>query len=468
MTEFILNNEHVITSQPTGNILLDFIRLDKHQSGTKIGCREGDCGACTVLVGKLNDNGIIDYKSVTSCITPLGSVHGKHVVTIEGLNLDDNLSKIQSIFKDNNATQCGFCTPGFIVSIAGYSFNKETTIEGITESVSGNICRCTGYKSIEKATKEIVGVLVDNNIKGQTAKLVESKFIPGYFADIPDRLKDIKPKKQISNSKNKIVGGGTDLYVIGADNHYETEISLIEDNTNTNKININNNICTIDAGSTATNILESKELNIYFPELKNFFKLISSKQIRNMGTLGGNIVNASPIADLSIFFIALNSVLAIIDSQGNQRNVFLKDFFKGYKTIDLQEGEIISNISFSLPNKNQLFNFEKVSKRTHLDIASVNSAISIEITNNIISEIQISAGGVSPIPLYLKNTCSFLKGKELSSSIIRKAHCVLKEEIKPISDVRGSDDYKRLLLRQLYFGHFIKLFPNIISISDIK
>ncbi|NQU32981.1 MAG: FAD binding domain-containing protein, partial [Bacteroidetes bacterium] len=182
-----------------------------------------------------------------------------------------------------------------------------------------------------------------------------------------------------------------------------------------------------------------------------------------------NIVNASPIADLSIFFLALKSNLTISDNNGNTRSVQLKDFFKSYKNIDLQDGEVILNLSFKLPDENQHFNFEKVSKRTHLDIASVNSAISISITNKkIISEINISAGGVAPIPLLLKNTCSFLKGKVLSVENIRKAHCVLKEEISPISDVRGSIDYKKLLMRQLYFGHFIKLFPEIISISDIK
>ena len=468
MIEFILNNELINTDLPSGSILLDFIRSEEKLTGTKIGCREGDCGACTVLVGSINKDGSIDYKSVTSCLTPIASIHGKHVVTVEGLNIPNQLSTIQSIFKENNATQCGFCTPGFIVSLTGYSFNSETSILGILDSVSGNICRCTGYKSIEKAGIEISGVLIDNNTNGNISNLIRNKFIPEYFADIPKRLQELGNRKQIIN-KGIIVGGGTDIYVTDADNIQNTEINLIGYNNDFSKIRIENDICTIGAGITPSDILNTKELFIYFPELVSFFKLISSKQIRNMGTLGGNIVNASPIADLSIFFLALKSNLTISDKNGRARLVLLRDFFKSYKNIDLQDGEIILNLSFKLPEKNQHFNFEKVSKRTHLDIASVNSAFCISISNNNkITNISISAGGVAPIPLLLKNTCAFLKGKVLSSENIRKAHCVLKEEISPISDIRGSEEYKRLLLRQLYYGHFIKLFPEIISISDIK
>ncbi len=467
MVEFILNKERVKTEFPTGSILLDFIRQSKHLVGTKIGCREGDCGACTVLLGTLSKTGEIDYKTIVSCLTPIASVAGKHVVTIEGLNLSEGLTSVQNAIKENNATQCGFCTPGFVVSLTGYAFNKNTAISGIKDAVSGNICRCTGYKSIEKATEDIDGLLVDNNKQNTTKWLIGQKFIPEYFTEIPERLQEISVNMESYESGVR-VGGGTDLYVTKADKLQGLEVNLISNEENMSGISINGNTCTIGAGATASDILNFDELRKYFPELQNYFRLISSEQIRNMGTLGGNLVNASPIADLSIFFIALNSRITIIDEDRNSRTIYLKDFFKDYKSTDLQDGEIIKELSFELPGESTYFNFEKVSKRTHLDIASVNSAMSIRVEKNIITDIQLSAGGVSPIPLFLKNTCGFLKGKRLSSDIIRKAHCVLKEEISPISDVRGSEEYKRLLIRQLYYGHFLKLFPDIIGILDIK
>jgi len=466
MIEFILNREYIKTEVASGSILLDFIRVNKQLLGTKIGCREGDCGACTVLLGALNKEGNIEYKTIVSCLTPIASVQGKHVVTVEGLNLPEGLTSVQDAIKNNNATQCGFCTPGFVISLTGYAFSKNTSIKGIKDSVSGNICRCTGYKSIEKATEEIERVLADKNDSDTTKWLIDNKFIPDYFTEIPSRLAKIQTNK-VGTSNSTIVGGGTDLYVTQAYKYQEEDIDLVSEKKDYNKIIIRDNICSIGAGATVSDILNVSDLHNFFPELNNFSKLISSKQIRNMGTLGGNLVNASPIADLSIFFIALNSKISIINKQENIRAIFLKDFFKAYKSIDLNEGEIIKELTFTLPHNKRYFNFEKVSKRTHLDIASVNSAMSISIKNNIIEDIHISAGGVSPIPLFLKNTCLFLAGKVLSLENIRKAHCMLKEEISPISDVRGSKEYKRLLIRQLYYSHFLKLFPEIIDVSDI-
>lgn len=466
MIEFILNEEHIATDVPSGSILLDFIRKDKHLPGTKIGCREGDCGACTVLMGSVNSNGVVNYKTVTSCLTPIASVHGKHVVTIEGLNLPEGLTTVQSAIKENNATQCGFCTPGFVVSLTGYAFNKNTSIAGIKDAVSGNICRCTGYKSIEKATDDIAGILDNKNNSGTIEWLIEQKFIPEYFKKIPRTLLNIKPQQNIRKGKF-VVGGGTDLYVTHADNLKEKDITLISEKENTSKITIKDNTCSIGAGATISDILDFKLIHKYFPELKNYFRLISSRQIRNMGTLGGNLVNASPIADLAIFFLALNSTINIKDDKRNVRSMLLKDFYTGYKSMDIHDGEIITELTFGLYDEKMYFNFDKVSKRTHLDIASVNSALSIRIKNNLISDIHLSAGGVSPVPMFLRNTCSFLTGKELSVENIQKAHCVLKEEISPISDVRGSKEYKRLLMRQLYYSHFINLFPGIINISDI-
>jgi xanthine dehydrogenase small subunit len=190
--------------------------------------------------------------------------------------------------------------------------------------------------------------------------------------------------------------------------------------------------------------------------------LISSEPIRNIGTVAGNIVNASPIGDLSIILLALNSEITILDGD-RKKSQPLKDFFLGYKQLNLQKGELVESFSFPILNKPYHFNFEKVSKRTHLDIASVNSAILIKVENDKILECHLSAGGVSPIPLYLKETSKFLVGKTISTETLHQANKVLQAEISPIGDIRGSIEYKRLLLKQLVFAHFLKLFPHLIK-----
>jgi xanthine dehydrogenase small subunit len=179
-----------------------------------------------------------------------------------------------------------------------------------------------------------------------------------------------------------------------------------------------------------------------------------------MATIGGNFVNASPIGDFTVFFLALNAELTLTDNAISRR-VKLRDFFKGYKQLDRKAGEYVSEIRFRIPSKHTSFNFEKVSKRTNLDIASVNSAMMIAVGDKIIQSASISAGGVAPVPLFLKDTSAFLNAKELSEKLILEACDIASGEITPISDARGSADYKRFLLQQLIKAHFITLFPDL-------
>ena len=181
-----------------------------------------------------------------------------------------------------------------------------------------------------------------------------------------------------------------------------------------------------------------------------------------MATVGGNLVNASPIGDLTIFFLALDARITLSGISG-KREVALKDFYKAYKSLDMQANEIVEKISFAIPDDHTLFNFEKVSKRTNLDIASVNSAIKITVIDNTITEAVISAGGVGHVPLLLKKASAFLIDKVLNENNVLYACFLAEEEISPISDTRGSEMYKKLLLRQLIKAHFITLFDTIIA-----
>jgi xanthine dehydrogenase small subunit len=464
MIEFILNNKTISTTKNAGMTLLDFVRYEQRLTGTKIGCREGDCGACTVLIGTLKDDDSIEYQSITSCISPLGNAHGKHIVSIEGTNLENTLTTAQNAMKDNYATQCGFCTPGFVVSLTGFALSDiEKNYENALDSISGNICRCTGYKSIEKAADEVCQKL---GSRTDLEWLIDNNFVPEYFKSIPSKLKALQVEDS-SQSGTVFVSGGTDLYVQQADNLIENNVHVIANNNALKGIKIEDGTCTIGAGNTVTDLWNHSELNRYFPNLKNHLKLVSSEQIRNMASFGGNFVNASPIGDMTIFFLALNCDISIVNQQGNERTQALNEFYKGYKTFDLNEGELIKNIVFKLPSENSGFNFEKVSKRTHLDIASVNSAINFIIKNNAIEDVHVSIGGVAAIPKYLHETSAFLKGKSINNQLVLDANEILQKEISPISDVRGSSDYKRLLARQLFFAHFIELLPNQFQLNDL-
>ncbi|HFA50754.1 MAG TPA: 2Fe-2S iron-sulfur cluster binding domain-containing protein [Bacteroidetes bacterium] len=478
MISFILNNQTIQTSIPPGTTVLDFVRYHKHLVGTKIGCREGDCGACTVLVGEIK-NGQLRYRSMTSCLMPLANAQGKHIVTIEGLNMEE-LSPVQQAIVEEGGTQCGFCTVGFVVSLTGFAMqgsdllNLKDLVNLAVASIDGNICRCTGYKSLERAAEKIAGLLnfqslVNLNTDGRLQWLVENKYLPHYFLEIKKRLEALSDNsfsKKQKNGNGTFVGGGTDLFVQKPEAMVDASIEAIFDKKELNKIYDKGGACYIGAAATATDIKESPFMQSIFPKLKQHIKLVSSTPIRNMGTLGGNLVNASPIGDLTIFFLALDSSI-ILNKNGNKRTLKLRHFYKAYKTLDKAPDEYIETIFFEIPDKKSHFNFEKICKRTHLDIASVNTACLLKMDGDIIREAHISAGGVGPIPKYLERSSAALKGQKINTGLIKKTAAIIQEEISPISDARGTEAYKRLLLRQLFFGHFLEMENSTLKLEKL-
>ncbi|QMW05653.1 FAD binding domain-containing protein [Spirosoma foliorum] len=463
MITFILNNKEVSTSMPPGTPVLDFVRYNQYLTGTKIGCREGDCGACTVLVGDLSTNEL-RYRTATSCLMPLGNAHGKHIVTIEGLNMAD-LNPIQQAMADESATQCGFCTPGFVVSMAGFCLSKKSpTPQNAIAAVDGNICRCTGYKSIERAATRVAYLLENRHDQNPVQFAASHAILPAYFATIQARLQSLSstPNGELANEvpTAQRVGGGTDLYVQKHDEIKDASIRFLADNTDLKGIRQQGDQCVIGSATTVTDLIESPLIQQYFPDFKQYTTLVSSTPIRNMATIGGNFINASPIGDFTIFFLALDAELTFREGD-SVREIPLRNLYLGYKTLDKHPEEQLEQIRFSLPNKQARFNFEKVSKRTHLDIASVNSAIAITVENDVITHVRLSAGGIAPIPKQLINTAEFLTRKHLTEALILDAIAVAQTESAPISDARGTEAYKRLLLGQLIKAHFIKLFPEL-------
>ena len=486
---FILNDEIIETQAHPALTLLDFIRKQKHLTGSKEGCREGDCGACSVILGELN-GAYIRYKAVNSCLFPIGDADGKHVVTIEGINID-GLTPFQQALIDEGGTQCGFCTPGFVVSFVSYLLSAEdfVTAEAI-DSMTGNLCRCTGHAGIRRSAEKVIDYINKNwNITSfhRSESLVKLNLLPAYFTTVPEKLsKLIKDNINIEASGETDKGmtkqsgvlaeavetqpvwisGGTDIFVQKGEELINRDVNLFSSVFTDPVISIEGSACKLSANATVADLESSSIFSQIFPQFKEIARLFGSLQIRGRATLGGNINNASPIGDMTIFFIALNA--KIILEYGNKwREIFLKDYFKGYKTLDRQPGEIMKTLFFRLPHQRAKISFEKVSRRTFLDIASVNSAMYLMTDNDIISTIHLSSGGTGPIPMYLKNTCEFLTGKSVSFDIIREAARIADGEILPISDARGSAEYKRLLLRQLLFAHFLKFFPEKINAEEL-
>jgi len=469
MITFILNDTPITTDKPSGTILLDFIRYHQSLMGTKIGCREGDCGACTIMVGDIRD-GQLHYESMTSCLTPIGNAQGKHIVTIEGFN-GAELTPVQEAMVEEGGTQCGFCTVGFVVSLQGFCLSsKPLTYENAIAAIDGNICRCTGYKSIERAAQRIVDHLETCNSNDKMDWLVAQGYLPAYFKTIQQRIEALqatRPKPSPpQDGKLKPVGGGTDLYVQRPAEMRDATMSHFLDERSLKGITRKGDKIHIGAASTAEELRSSAILLETIPRLFDFMKLVSSTPIRNMGTVAGNFVNASPIGDLTIFFLGMNASI-VLSKTGGSRTIALKDFYQGYKVLDKQPGEILEKIIIDVPKQPVNFNFEKVCKRTHLDIATVNSALLIQVENDTIISAHASAGGVGPTPKYLQKTCDFLKGKPLTATTIQEANEVIQGEISPISDARGTQEYKRLLLRQLFYAHFLTLFPNKIQLTQL-
>lgn len=469
MIEFWVNDEQVSTDEHEGVLVLDFLRKRMRRMGTKEGCKEGDCGACSVMIGELV-NGRVDYKVVTSCLVPVGEVHGKHVVTVEGVGRAGKLNPAQAAMVNRGGSQCGFCTPGFIVSMSWWLLADKSppTMDGFKRAVSGNLCRCTGYNSIKRAGEDLieefgptgkhVGIWDDDlRIK----RLAERGLIPNYFVEMATRLAAIPAQKVDDEIADFYIGGGTDLYVQKGEHIPGSQTSLLSKYPHMRGIREEDGYAIFGASTTFEEFGQSDIVRSWIPDIDDWLWLIASLHLRNRATLAGNIVNASPIGDMSNLLLAMDAELVLVDGDMT-RVVPLKEFYLGYKKFDKKPHELVLEIKIPTPKQGTKIRFEKVSKRKALDIATVTSAAKILLSPDGTVEIfSISAGGVAAFPLWLKRTGDFLQGRIISVDVARDAVSLALQEVSPISDVRGSADYKTLLTRNFVIAH-------LMAVSDVK
>lgn len=464
---FILNGEDVsLTDVRPDMTLLDWLRLDRRLRGSKEGCAEGDCGACTVLVGRLSGDEII-YDSVTACIRFVGSLHGTHVVTIEHLRGHDGiLHPVQQAMVDHHGSQCGFCTPGFVMSLYGlWMRDPKPSQTAIEKALQGNLCRCTGYAPIVRAAKAMGDygqpagdpllaerIALTNRIKaladGSRVEIGEGE----NRIIVPAGLDDFAAVYE-ANPTATIVNGSTDvgLWVtkfmrpIGP-------VIFINHLQELKRIAENDSEVRLYAGVSYSEALPV--VTAYFPHMSELWNRIAGEQVRNMGTIGGNIANGSPIGDTPPPFIALGAKLHLRCGE-HRREIKLEDYFLAYGKQDRQPGEFVESVTIPLLPAGEKFAVYKVSKRREEDISALCGAFRVFVNDaGMVGMARIAFGGMAATPKRAKAVEAALVGRPWNEATIENAVAAFAADYQPISDMRASADYRLLtaqnLLRRFY------------------
>ena len=463
--KFIHSERIIEIRNPDPNeTLLNFVRTKLKKTGTKEGCAEGGCGACTVVLGELKNNDI-NYKAVNSCIAFLPTLAGKQLILVEDLISEKNLlHPVQEAMVKYHGSQCGFCTPGFIMSLFSM-FKNYTKLKNeiINDSIAGNLCRCTGYKPIIKAAKSLNSKnKVDHFYKNKKKTISLLKKIGNESIAIYNKGKRYFAPRYVSelkkiikrNTNSQLLSGGTDLSLLVTKDRKDIN-SIIYMNSIKELNYINNNNKYIEVGATTP--LTDFEIYIkkYYPDFNKILKRYGSIQIRNVATIAGNIATASPIGDNLPLLLALDSKVVL---QGIKKSkiIPINDFFINYRKTKLKEGQFIHSIRIPIFNKN-IFKAYKISKRFDDDISSVCAAFNLTIENKKIKDIKIAYGGMAATPKRAIYCERVLLKSLITNKIIDKAKNALEKDFAPISDMRASGKYRKIIAKNLLEKCFLEI-----------
>lgn len=443
MRDYVLlhiNGEpHRITGATAFQTLSRFLRYEQRATGTKIVCEEGDCGACTVLVGRV-ENGALRYRPINSCIHFLFQLDCTSIVTVEGLS-KNGLTPMQDAMVQCHGAQCGYCTPGFVMALAGMF---ETESRDAKQALTGNLCRCTGYESIIRAAACVEEQPKANELYPprpilEAIHAVQSEAVRIEHFYKPTSL-DEATRFKAANPKSVIVQGATDFGVWRTKRGFAPEAILSLDGLDgLGEISLDGETLVVGGRVTLTQF--EAAVRGLVPELARIMDRFGSPQIKNAGTLAGNIANASPIADTLPFLYVMNARLELTGAHA-KREVPIASFYKGYKTLDLAADEIITRIFIPLPKDGETLRLYKISKRSHLDISSFTAAMLMTRTDGRIDAMRIAYGGVGPTVLRLTKTEEFLAGRAAALETFIEAGERARGEVAPIADVRGTKDYR--------------------------
>ena len=442
--------------------LLEYLR-NRGFVGTKEGCGDGDCGACTVAVVAQDADGQAQYQAVNSCLLPLGSVAGLEVVTVEGV-ANGVLHPVQQALVDTGGSQCGYCTPGFVMSLfAGY-YSGELS----DEAIEGNLCRCTGYLPIRRAISSLEEPKVDDpfmtklQVEGAG---VRAENMGGGTFHRPTELEQVFTLLQ-ENPDATLIAGGTDL---GLELSHKTanfsKLVALEDVKELRQLNIASEQVEIGAGLPLS-LLEQK-LHGIFPALDEMLYWFAARQVRNRATLGGNLATASPIGDLPPVLLALDAEVKLQSAKG-ERTVPVAEFFEDYRQSVLQQGEII--VSVVIPREptagatRRLSQAYKVGKRGTDDISIVAAAFTVDLdANDNVVHARLAYGGVAATPARALEVEIFLTGKPWNADTVRQAKPKLRATFTPLDDLRGSASYRKVLVANLFEKFFTDFAPKEVA-----
>jgi xanthine dehydrogenase small subunit len=467
---FILNGEDVSLSnvRPT-ETLLDFLRLKRRLTGTKEGCAEGDCGACTVLVGRLID-GKLFYESVNACIRFTGSLHATHVVTIEHLAArDGTLHPVQQAMVDCHGSQCGFCTPGFIMSLYGlWLSNEKPDRAEIEKALQGNLCRCTGYEPIVKAAEQVSlqrpSTLFDplEKTRAEIIARLWAMQASDTISIVSEEGRLIVPRSVealagvlASEPMATVVAGSTDVGLwVTKQMRQLNPVVFINHLTELQTITAGEYGIAIGAGVTYTRALDTIARKI--PAFARLITRIGGDQVRNMGTIGGNIANGSPIGDSPPPLIALGAQLTLRSAEG-ARTIPLEDYFIAYGKQDRQPGEFVESVFVPYPVADAKFAVYKISKRRDEDITAVLGAFYLVLDEtDRVTDIRIALGGMAATPKRARSVEAELIGEPWTEATIEAARPAFDTDFQPLTDWRATAEYRQLTAKNLLTRFYLE------------
>lgn len=448
--------------------LSDFLRYEQSLTGTKVVCAEGDCGACTVMMRRPGSSAEM-FSSLNSCISASLLLDGCHIVTVEGLCSKESLSEVQSSMVRNFGGQCGFCTPGFVMSLSNlYEQKKEPTEQNIKNYLTGNLCRCTGYQPIIRAAQDVdvkkvkpISALFNFQSleKVMSDDLKESILITWdekeFFA--PSTLEEAVSYR-MKHPECRIFSGATDLGVqINKGKNVGKHLMSLHLIKELNQIVKKEGLILVGARvnlNELQNFIADEE-----PEFSEFLNIFASPQIKNAATLIGNVANGSPIADTTPFLLAADAEVVVFGKNG-QRKVDLNQFILGYKKFDLHPDELITHIQFkSSKTKSEKTGLYKISKRRDLDISCVNSCFRFQLENGKILKARIVYGGVGPRTLRLSEIEDSIVNKQLNRDLVNQTKKMIANKITPISDARGSQEFRAKVSQDLFESFIMEHYP---------
>lgn len=446
---------------PTTTVL-NYLRKNPYHKGVKEGCAEGDCGACTVVIGELKNNKI-EYHAWDSCLVFLPMLHGKQLITVENLkstkNAETVLHPVQQTMVDCNGSQCGYCTPGIVMSLfALYKNETVSTKESIEDALTGNLCRCTGYKPI-----------IDAGLKACSRK--ENDYFTATEKQTIEQLLDIqkntnsieihtdtqnyykpKTKAEALALKDKfreaiVMNGGTDIALrVTKKNELLTNIIDLSGVAELKNATTNTQEIIVGAGLSLEEVKKIAKEKL--PALYDALTVFGSKQIRSVATLGGNLGSASPIGDTLPILMAYNADI-VLDSIEGKRKININKFILGYRQTERKENELITEVIIPVPTKETLVKFYKVSKRKDLDISTASAGFSLVVKNKNVASITLAYGGMAATTKRASTAEAYLIGKEWNRQNVEEAMLLIEKEYTPISDARSGAEFRSVVSKNL-------------------